>query len=193
MAALRTLVKPGETVIIAPATGSFGTAAVKVALAMGARVIAMGRNQEILDTLSADNARVESVQIAGDVEADIKSLQSFGPIHAYFDISPREASNSTHFKSCMLALGQSGRMSFMGSLNGDLVIPLSVFVRRDLQLKGKWMYTRKNILDLIRMIEVGLLKLGGQKVDRFGLEDWETAFDAAAEYSGRDKAAIIVP
>ena len=34
--------RPGETVIIAPATGSFGGAAVSVALAMGAKVIAMG-------------------------------------------------------------------------------------------------------------------------------------------------------
>src|SRR6266536_561953 len=37
-------VKPGQTVIVAPATGSYGGAAVTVAMAMGARVLAAGRN-----------------------------------------------------------------------------------------------------------------------------------------------------
>lgn len=35
---------PGETIIICPATGNFGGAAVQVAVALGARVTAMGRN-----------------------------------------------------------------------------------------------------------------------------------------------------
>lgn len=56
-------------------------------------------------------------------------------------------------------------------LNGDLTIPLNVVVQRDLQLKGKRMYSRQNIQDLIKMVEIGLLKLGGQKVDKFALED----------------------
>ena len=41
-------VKAGETVIVSPATGGFGGAALFVALAMGARVIAMGRNMAAL-------------------------------------------------------------------------------------------------------------------------------------------------
>ncbi len=44
-------VRPGETVLIAPSTGSFGGAAVHVALALGANVIAVGRNLEILGSL----------------------------------------------------------------------------------------------------------------------------------------------
>lgn len=43
------------------------------------------------------------------------------------------------------------------------------------------------------MIEVGLQELGGQKVDKFALEDWEKGFTAAAEYSGTDAAAVIIP
>ncbi|OOF90708.1 hypothetical protein ASPCADRAFT_10437 [Aspergillus carbonarius ITEM 5010] len=41
----------GDRVIISPATGSFGGAAVQIALAMGASVIAMGRNGEVLERL----------------------------------------------------------------------------------------------------------------------------------------------
>lgn len=46
------------------------------------------------------------------------------------------------------------------------------------------MYTRQDVRDLIKMIGIGVLKLGGQKVDRFALEDWERGFERAAEYSG---------
>ncbi|KAI9738087.1 MAG: hypothetical protein M1818_005515 [Claussenomyces sp. TS43310] len=185
--------KPGETIIIAPATGSFGRAAVKVALVMGARVIAMGRNIEALKTLAASHERIETVQITGDVQADTKSLQSLGPIDAYFDISPPEAAKSTHFRSCMLALRRAGRVSLMGGLDGSLTIPVKVVVSRDLQLRGKWMYSREDVYNLIKMIEVGLLKLGGQNVDKFALEDWEKGFSAAAERSATGGAALIIP
>jgi len=161
---------------------------------MGARVIALGRNVESLKKLAASHERIETVQITGDVQADTKTLKSFGVINAYFDISPPEAAKSTHFRSCILALGHSGRISFMGGLGGeDLSIPLRVVVSKDLQLRGKWMYSRQDVKDLIRLVEVGVLKLGGQKVSKFPLEDWEKGFDAAAGYSGTDGGAIIVP
>ncbi|TVY82010.1 L-threonine 3-dehydrogenase [Lachnellula suecica] len=185
--------KLGETVVIAPATGDFGRAAVKVALAMGARVIAMGRNSELLAKLAASDERIEWVQITGDVQEDTKSLQAFGTVDAYFDISPREASKSTHFKSCILALKHSGRACFMGGLLDDLAIPLRSVVQKDLKLCGKWMYSRQNVKDLIGLVEFGALKLGGQKVDKFSLDDWEKGFDTAAGYSGIDEAAIFVP
>jgi len=185
--------KPGETVIIAPATGSFGGAAVKLALAMGARVIAVGCNPETLNKLAASYERIEAVQITRDAQADLKSLQTFGPIDAFFDVSPPEAANSTHFRSCILALRHSGRVSFVGGLKGELTIPIKVVLQRDLMLKGKWMYSRQDLKDLIKMIEIGVLKLGGQKVEKFSLEDWEKGFNAAAEYSGTDSGAVIVP
>ena len=186
-------VKPGETIIITPATGSFGGAAVKVAIAMGARVIAMGRNREALDKLATGHERIETVQITGNVQEDLKALQQFGPIDAYFDISPFEASDSTYFRSCILSLRHSGRVSFMGTLKGELTIPLRAIVTKDLQIKGKWMYSREDVKDLIRLIEMDILKLGGQKVERFSLDDWEKGFDSAAAMSGTDGAAIIIP
>lgn len=160
---------------------------------MGARVIAMGRNAEALKTLAASHERIEAVQITGDVQADTTSLQLFGPIDAYFDISPPEAANSTHFRSCMLALRRAGRISLMGGLDGSLTIPVKVVVSRDLQLRGKWMYSRQDVNNLIKMVKIGLLKMGEQKVDKFKLDDWEKGFNAVEEYAGSDRAALIVP
>jgi D-arabinose 1-dehydrogenase-like Zn-dependent alcohol dehydrogenase len=57
--------RAGETVIVAPATRAFGGAAVNVALAMGAKVIAMGRNKEALSRIAATSERVRAVQITG--------------------------------------------------------------------------------------------------------------------------------
>ena len=160
---------------------------------MGARVIDIGRNPEALKKLAASHERIESVQITGDVQADLKSLQPFGPIDAFFNISPPEAANSTHFRSCILALRHSGRVSFMGGLKGELTIPIRAVLQRDLMLKGKWMYSRQDVKDLIKMIEIGVLKLGGQKVDKFSLEDWKKGFNAAAEYSRTPGGAVIIP
>ena len=94
----------GETVIVSPATGAFGGAAVVVALAMGARVIAMGRNVQALEKIKQRSDRIETVPITGDVLKDSGALKSFGPVDAFFDISPPEAGKSTHIKSGILAL-----------------------------------------------------------------------------------------
>lgn len=96
--------KAGETIIVSPATGAFGGAAVLVALAMGAKVIAMGRNVDTIDKIKKRNERVESVPITGDVLKDSEALRRFGPVDAFFDVSPPEAGKAPHIKSGNLAL-----------------------------------------------------------------------------------------
>lgn len=92
----------GGTVIVTPATGSFGSAAVLVALAMGAgKVIAMGRNTEALANLRARDARIETVQMTGDLEEEMKALQAFGKADVHFDISPAVSEGFTHFRAAI--------------------------------------------------------------------------------------------
>ena len=57
--------KPGETLVIAPATGQFGGAAVQVASAMGAgTVIAIGRNEKAQKRVqSLDPTRIKTLKI----------------------------------------------------------------------------------------------------------------------------------
>jgi D-arabinose 1-dehydrogenase-like Zn-dependent alcohol dehydrogenase len=124
----------GETVIIAPATGGFGGAAVLVALAMGARVIAMGRNLESLEKLKKLSDRVETVPITGDLEGEVAALARFGPADAYLDISPAQAANSTHVKAGIMSLRHRGRVSLMGGFIGDVAIPHRIVLRNDIKL-----------------------------------------------------------
>lgn len=70
-------VKPGEMVIVCPATGKFGGAAVATALAMGARVIAAGRNAKTLEALAGPyqtTGRIKTAVLSGDAEKDTKVL-----------------------------------------------------------------------------------------------------------------------
>lgn len=83
--------KAGETVIVSPATDVFGGAAVLVALALGARVIAMGTNVEALERPEKRSGRTETVPITGDILNDLEALKSFGAVDAFFNISPPEA------------------------------------------------------------------------------------------------------
>lgn len=192
--------QPGETIIISPATGSFGGAAVLVALAMGARVIALGRDEKklakIKDSLGAEG-RVETVKISGDVQADTAALKTFGFIDVFFDISPPEAAQSTHFKSGILALKHSGRVSLMGGIKGDVSIPHSIVMHKNLRIQGKWMYEREDIVSMVKMIETGVLRVGkGAGVTvagRFGLDEWEHAFDVASDTAGMGTVSVMVP
>ena len=189
--------KAGETVVIAPATGAFGGAAVLVALAMGARVIAIGRNVEALKKVAARSERIEAVPMTGDVQKDMEALREFGPADAFLDISPPAAAKSTHIKSGILSLRHSGRVSLMGGFREDIAIPYSAVMHRNLVLRGKWMYDREYIRALIKMVEIGVLKLGEgagcKTIGKFELEDWKTAFDTAAENPGMGMQALITP
>lgn len=124
--------RPSETVLIAPATGGFGSAAVHLALSMGARVIAMGRNQDVLASIQSNLAphfpagRVVTVPIEGDVDSLVSSIQKAAgsaPIDCFFDISPPAATNAPFFKAAILSIRHSGRVSLMGGQTGDVGIP----------------------------------------------------------------------
>ena len=85
----------GETVVINGAIGSFGSAAVAVALAMGAsRVVATGRNAEALDALARRHGgRVRVAHMSGDEAADTATIRAAAdsPIDVVFDILPPQA------------------------------------------------------------------------------------------------------
>jgi len=82
----------GETVLVNGATGSFGSAAVAVALGMGVQcVVATGRNEAALAELTLQfGARVRTVSMRGNEAEDrARILQAApGPIDCVLDILP---------------------------------------------------------------------------------------------------------
>ncbi|KAK3196868.1 hypothetical protein K4F52_000212 [Lecanicillium sp. MT-2017a] len=193
-------VKAGETVLVAPATGSFGSGAVHIALAMGARVMAMGRSEQSLQHLkstTSDPGRIEVVKISGSVEEDAKALARFGPVDVYFDISPDAAAKSSHREAAIDALRIGGRISLMGGVHSDFVLPYGKIVHKELTIKGTFMSTSQQTSNLVKMVETGVLSVGeraGMRVaGKYSLEEWETAFAAAASEAGPGRSVYFVP
>ncbi|KAG9784629.1 hypothetical protein KCU88_g2767, partial [Aureobasidium melanogenum] len=132
--------EPGETIVVCPATGGFGGAGVQVAIAMGARVIAMGRNEKELARLkehvkkTSPTASIETVKMTGDRETDVAALKAFGTIDAVIDLTPPFACKSTHLKSAISCLRRGGRCSMMGYVEDVIhwnVIALNIALKRE--------------------------------------------------------------
>ncbi|EXJ54002.1 hypothetical protein A1O7_09339 [Cladophialophora yegresii CBS 114405] len=186
----------GDTLVIAPATGQFGGAAVEVALAMGADVVICGRRLEALERMEAvlqpaySACGIKVVQLKGHVEEDAAAIRACGRpgggIDAYIDFSPAGAAASTHIASCILALRKGGKACFMGGITQMVQIPYAAVMFRDLVIRGKFMYEREGVKRLIGLLESGRLKLklnsgselGAQvgEVKTFKLEEWEVGF-----------------
>lgn len=201
--------RAGETVLVAPATGGFGGAAVHVALALGARVVAMGRNENVLRELSDAAARaypsgrLVTAKIRETVEETVGTVAEAarevgaqdGMVDVFFDICPPNAGGSPHIKAGVLALRQRGRVSLMGGPLDDVGFPYYAVVKKGLRLQGTWMYTGEQVKEVLRLVETGVLKLGeraGAKcVGEYGLEEWEEAFRVAAREGRTGKYVML--
>lgn len=195
--------EPGQTVVICPATGGFGGAGVHVAAAMGARVVAMGRNEtelarikSVIETTMPHNAGIEVLRTTGDEATDSASLKNFGTIDAILDFTPTYASNATHTRSAIAALKYEGRVSLMGF--ADITSSPSIrwqLVGRNITLKGRLMYTRDYMVQFVNMVERGLFPKGENlvSVKRFGFDEVEEALEEAGVWMGIGKGVIFEP
>ncbi|KAL1877466.1 hypothetical protein Daus18300_002453 [Diaporthe australafricana] len=190
--------RAGETVLVSPATGKYGGAAVHVALAMGARVVALGRNEKSLAKLAALGARVSTVRNTGDVDADAAAIKETarGPVDVWIDLSPPEATASSHFKSCLQALRFGGRISLMCGVMG-VGLDFSDITFRAATVKGTVMCSRDEALQVIKMAEAGLLPLGPKAgleiVGKFGLDNFQSALETAAKHNGPGEMVAVTP
>jgi threonine dehydrogenase-like Zn-dependent dehydrogenase len=185
----------GETVIVAPATGAYSSAAVEVAIAMGAKVIAVGRNLEKLKKVAAFSPRISIYELKNDPAIDIPGLKAFGTIDAYLDLSPHVANDSTHVNSCMMAVKPYGRISLMGVIMKNIDIPYAMAVLNNLTIRGQYMYERSDVVALIKMVETGVLKLGKaaghEVVGKFEFEQLVEAIEAASVNQDPGKVVVL--
>jgi threonine dehydrogenase-like Zn-dependent dehydrogenase len=198
--------KPGESIVVAPATGTYSGAAVVMALSLGAIVVAAGRNEAQLKTMvntlgSQYGNRLSYVQLTGDSSKDTEALRKASPggkgFDAYIDFSPPQAAKSTHLKSSLLALKPHGRVSLMGLIREDIGIPYAFVMFNDIQIRGKFMYERDNVHRVIAMVEAGLIKLGEALgihiIGSYPIEEYEKALDIAEQNPGHGKLVVFTP
>ncbi|KAF9961184.1 hypothetical protein BGZ72_004514 [Mortierella alpina] len=190
--------KPGQTIAITGSTGNFGSAAVAVALALGARrVLAGGRSKERLDEfVKLFGPRVVPVVHTGDeakdTEAFIKAAGEGFDIDVAFDMLPPSA-DFGYTRSAIMALRPKGVAVLMGGVSSDVVIPYSLLVYKDITIKGKFMCDRADPTQLMGLIDAGLLDLSKDHIETFKLEQVEDAIEWAAANPYAFKAAVVVP
>ncbi len=196
-------VKAGEVVIVAPATGKFSGAAVSTALAMGATVVAAGRNQRALDALRSiygRTGRINTVNLTGEEAKDSDTFRSLTPsgrgADAYIDFSPPQAANSTHIAAGIKAVRPYGRVALMGGIVGSISIPYGYVMHLNIRLQGRFMYDRAQILQVVRLAEMGNLRMGKDVVETigpYGLGEMQKALDETAERSAWGSHVVLQP
>jgi len=192
--------RPGETVLVNGATGSFGSAAVAVALGMGAAcVIATGRNEQALgDLVNRFGPRVRTVAMRGEEEDDRKRILQTapGPIDCVLDILP-PAANAIQVRTAIMAVRAYGRVVLMGGVGmlggGGLDLPYPWMMRNCITLRGQWMYPPHATILMTGLIRAGLVSLDQFAVTAFGLDDANAAVEHAARDSGPFRMTVIQP
>lgn len=188
----------GETVAISGATGTFGSAAVAVALAMGAgSVIALGRNETILQKLSTQyGSRVKTVKLIGDTKADQERIYKTAnsPIDLVLDILPPPVSTSV-VKTAIITVRPGGKIVLMGGvgmLGGeDLKLSYPWIMRNNITIIGQWSCNREAPYRMIQLIKSGLLSLDDYNITTFTLDKVNEAVEYAAANYGAFKATIL--
>lgn len=148
----RTDLKPGETVVIAGASGGVGSAAIQLCRLRGARVIGIA-SQSKADSLLALGAEKIIDRNTDNLEEAIRNTAK-GDIDVALDVV-----GGAMFMPMINALRQGGRYSTSGCISGPMVdFDLRQLVYKDLQLTGATIVPPGTMKRIVSLIDQGLLK-----------------------------------
>ena len=192
--------EPGETVLVSGATGNFGSAAVVVALAMGAAfVVAPGRNEAMLKELKQRfGNRVRTVTLTGNENEDCARMRQAAPegIDCVMDILPPSAPTSA-VRAALMTVRQNGRVILMGGVGmlggAGLDLPYPWIMRNCITIHGVWMCPPHATGRLIRLVRAGLIDLDQFETTVFPLDHVNEAVAHAAANSGPFRMTVIQP
>jgi alcohol dehydrogenase len=192
---LRGRLAAGESVIVTGATGAYGSAAVLLALAMGARrVVAAGRRRAALDGLAAaGGARVTTVEVTGDAKADAEALRaaSGGGAELAFDMVG-QAKDPNATLAALHSLRRGGRLVLMGSMTTDLSLPYMTVMLNNLEVLGQFMFPAGAYHRLLELVRCGLLDFRHIRPRVYALEQLPEAMEAAAS-AGNLECVVMRP
>lgn len=195
--------QPGETVIIGPATGTFGPAAAELALAMGATVIALGRNKEKLHAFASkleNTDRLECVTMTGDDDKDAAAILEATPggrgAEMINDWTSSTLKDPPFLPAALRALKSEGRVVLSGGPYGNLNVPYAYIMHKNIKVIGKMMCNRTGIQTTIDMITSGFFKIGkkaGATTSTFTIDEHEEAVKHAGEHGGWKSYTFVTP
>lgn len=193
----------GDTVIIGPATGTFSSTAVELALILGASVIALGRSKEKLEQLRqklGNPNRLQYIIMTGNNDVDTAAILEATPngegAEVYNDWSSASLHSPPYFSAALRSVKQEGRVVLSGSPSGNIEIPYAFVMHKNIKIQGKIMTNRGAIESTIKLVTSGVLKVGkkgGAEVSIFNIEQFGEAEDYAAKHGGWKNYTYITP
>ncbi|KAF3403347.1 hypothetical protein DPV78_004428, partial [Talaromyces pinophilus] len=194
--------KAGETVVVGPAGGTFGGTAVELALAVGANVIALGRDDGRLVKMEENlqsPPRFQTVPMTGIVNTDTAAILEATPLKLGVDVYNDWAPGTTkpmYLEAALHSLKDDGRAILSGGGEGAVEVPYALAVLRNLTIRGKWMCKPPTIKLLMNLINRGVVKIGrpgGAVVTTFDLEDSHAAIEHVAQHGRWRNYTVICP
>ena len=148
----RTGLRPGETVVIAGASGGVGSAAIQLCRLRGARVIAIAAASKA--SLLKDLGAHLVVDRATDNLSDALRVAAGGAVDVALDVV-----GGRTFMHLIEVLRQGGRYSASGAISGPMAeFDLRQMIYKDLQLTGATIVPPGTMQRIVRLIEQGALK-----------------------------------
>lgn len=183
----------GESLVISGATGAYGTAAVLLALAMGARrVVAVGRHARKLDALvKLAGKRVAPVVVTGNTETDTQLIQAQaeGDADMVMDMVGN-ASDPSMTLACLRSLRHAGRIILMGSMSVPLPIAYTELMLNSWAIIGNFMYPPEAYRKVLNFFRAGLIPPDAITPIIYGLGDIRVAMNTARQASGLQSVVI---
>lgn len=190
---LRGGVHAGQTLIVNGATGGLGSAAVLVALALGvSRIVAVGRNQEVLQKLvQLAPQQVVSVCLEGSFSDYSKKVtEASEGADVLLDVLGG-LTNPEPTLACIQALRPRGTAVLMGGVKADIPLPYDKIMLSEITVRGAFMYPRHVPGELYRMVVAGILNLSAVQTHVFALDQINEAIAEAARLKGLDYCVVI--
>ena len=174
----------GSTVVVTAATGTMGTATVKLARHFGvARLILVGRNLDRLRALEdlADGIATDLISIGelpenwattGGLTAALRHLAP-NRAHAVIDFIPEGPATG----QAMAALATGGTLAHMGGNATPLPLPPITLMVNCWRFVGIRASTRNDALEVLNLLETGALNADELITQRYPLADAVSAVD----------------
>jgi threonine dehydrogenase-like Zn-dependent dehydrogenase len=155
-------------------------------------VVATGRNEQRLKTLAEINRRVVIHGLRSDREQDAISIRNLanGPIDLVVDyLADTPTPDPTLAGFDVLRLG--GTMILVGGVRHALALPYAQIMRRQLTIRGSFMFDRAGALQAWNLVRNGAVDLSKVRASSFPLQDIEQAIDMAMTLGGLDYALLL--
>jgi alcohol dehydrogenase len=185
--------KGGQTVIVNGATGQLGGAAILFALARGVgRIVALGRDANKLGHLARLSNRISVAVSEGDQAIDTERLKHLcdGAADLMVDYLGAVPTPSMTL-AAINALKVGGTAVLVGGVRHDLSLPYLEIMRRQLTIRGSFMFTREIALECWRLVQTGAIDLSPVKSTSFRLDEIEQAMSDAARKGGFDLTVLL--